>query len=155
WKQRIEDYPTAMITGSPTLVGKTLYVPVTSNEDAYGASPKYPCCKFRGSVSALDATTGKIIWKSYTVTEEPTPRQLNKQGVQLWGPSGAGVWSSPTVDAKRDRLYATTGNSHSDPVAPTSDAFVAFDLRTGRMSWSNQITANDGYNLACDLPEPF
>lgn len=155
WTKRVEDYPTSMITGSPTLAGNVLYVPVTSNEDAYGANPAYPCCKFRGSVSALDAATGNIIWKSYTVSEEPTPRQLNKQGVQLWGPSGAGVWSSPTVDPKRGRIYVTTGNSHSDPVAPTSDGFVAFELRTGRMMWSKQMTANDGYTLACDLPAPL
>jgi polyvinyl alcohol dehydrogenase (cytochrome) len=155
WKRRIEEHPTSMITGSPTLAGKVLYVPVASNEDAFAANPKYPCCKFRGSVSALDAATGKLIWKGYTVPEEPTPRQMNQDGVQLWGPSGAGVWSSPTVDAKHERIYVTTGNSHSDPVASTSDSFVALDSRTGRVVWWKQTTQNDGYTLACDLPAPF
>jgi len=155
WKTRIEDYASSLITGSPTLSGRVVYVPVASNEDAYGANPAYPCCKFRGSVTALDAATGQILWKSYTVPEEPQPRAKNKQGVQLWGPSGAGVWSSPTVDRKRGLLYVTTGNSHSDPTATTSDGFVAFDLRTGALAWSKQMTANDGYTLACDLPEPY
>jgi polyvinyl alcohol dehydrogenase (cytochrome) len=155
WKTRIEDYASSLITGSPTLSREVLYVPVASNEDAYAANPAYPCCKFRGSVTALDAVTGKILWKSYTVPEEPSPRAKNKQGVQLWGPSGAGVWSSPTVDRKRGLLYVTTGNSHSDPTATTSDGFVAFDLRTGALVWSKQMSANDGYTLACDLPEPY
>jgi polyvinyl alcohol dehydrogenase (cytochrome) len=75
--------------------------------------------------------------------------------VQLFGPSGAGVWSSPTVDRRRGLLYVTTGNSHSDPTATTSDGFVAFDLRTGALAWSKQMLANDGYTLACDLPEPY
>ena len=153
WKTRVEDYGSSMITGSPSLVGKILLVPVASNEDLFGASPTYECCKFRGSLSALDAATGKVLWKSYTVPEEPKPGAKNKQGVQLWGPSGAGVWSSPTVDSKRGVVYVTTGNSHSDPTATTSDAFVAFDLKTGRMLWSQQMTASDSYTLACDLPE--
>lgn len=153
WKTRVEDYGSSMITGSPTLAGKVLLVPIASNEDLFGASPTYQCCKFRGSVSALDAATGKVLWKSYTVAEEPKPAAKNKQGVQLWGPSGAGVWSSPTVDNRRGAVYVTTGNSHSDPTATTSDAFVAFDLKTGRMLWSQQMTASDSYTLACDLPE--
>src|SRR6202011_4967931 len=43
----------------------------------------------------------------------------------------------------------------SEPVAQTSDAFVAFDLKTGALLWSKQMTAGDGYNLACDLPQPY
>ena len=153
WKQHVETYISALITGSPTLVRDVLYVPVASIEDAYALIPKYECCKFRGSVTALDALTGRVIWKSYTVTGEPAPTSKTAQGVQLWGPSGAGVWSSPTIDLKRQRIYVTTGNSHSDPAAATSDAFVAFDLKTGRFLWSKQMTANDAYTLACDLPE--
>src|SRR5262249_25774068 len=70
WKTRVDDYPSAMITGAPTLVGDVLYVPAASLEDVFGADPKYPCCKFRGSVSALDAATGRVIWKSSTVAQE-------------------------------------------------------------------------------------
>jgi len=155
WKTRVEDYASSMITGAPTLFKGVLYVPVASNEDAFAVNPAYPCCKFRGSLTALDAKTGAILWKSYTVAEAPGPTRLNKNGVQLWGPSGAGVWSSPTIDGKRRQVFVTTSNSHSDPVATTSDAFVAFDLRTGALAWSKQTTANDGYTLACDLPAPY
>jgi glucose dehydrogenase len=76
-----------------------------------GASPKYECCKFRGAVTALDAATGKQIWKSYTIAEAPHPVRKNKQGTQLWGPSGAAVWSSPTIDPKRHAVYVTTGDA--------------------------------------------
>jgi polyvinyl alcohol dehydrogenase (cytochrome) len=155
WKVHLDDNPVAIITGAPTLAAGVLYVPLASLEDAVGADPKYQCCKFRGSVSALDAATGKVLWKASTVAEDLQPRARNSQGVQLWGPAGAGVWSSPTVDLKRQRIYVTTSNATSDPVAKTADAIVAFDLKTGKLLWSQQPTAGDGYNLGCDLPAPY
>lgn len=152
WKTRVEEFPGALITGAPTLAAGKLFVPVSSIEEVFGGNAQYECCKFRGSVSALDAATGKVLWKGYSVTEEPKPVRKNKTGVQLWGPSGAGVWSSPTVDLKAKAVYVTTGDSYSDPAAPTSDAFLAFDLETGRLKWSQQMTKGDAYNLDCNMP---
>ncbi|HXY01675.1 MAG TPA: PQQ-binding-like beta-propeller repeat protein, partial [Candidatus Limnocylindrales bacterium] len=152
WKTSLESHPAAQITGAPALAGGKLFVPVSSVEEVFGGNPQYECCKFRGSVSALDAVTGKILWKGYTVTEEPKPVRKNKLGVQLWGPSGAGVWSSPTVDLKTHTVYVTTGDSYSDPAAETSDAFLAFDADTGKLKWSQQMTKGDAFNLDCGLP---
>jgi polyvinyl alcohol dehydrogenase (cytochrome) len=149
WKVHVDQHPAAMITGAPALYEGRLYVPDSSYEEVTGGGPKYECCKFRGGVSALDAATGKLIWKSYTIPEEPHPVRKNKQGIQLWGPSGAGVWSSPTIDAKRHAVYVTTGDSYSDPPAHTSDSFLAFDMDTGKLLWSRQLTEGDAYNLGC------
>jgi polyvinyl alcohol dehydrogenase (cytochrome) len=149
WKVRVEDHPAAMITGAPALHNGTLYVPDSSFEEVTGAAIKYECCTFRGALTALDAATGKQIWKSYTIAEAPHPVRKNKQGTQLWGPSGAGVWSSPTIDPKRHAVYVVTGDSYSDPAARTSDAFLAFDMDTGKLLWSRQLTAGDAYNLGC------
>jgi polyvinyl alcohol dehydrogenase (cytochrome) len=154
WKIRVEDFPGAMVNGAPKLHEGRLYVPVSSAEEVIGANAKYECCKFRGSVTALNAATGKTVWKSYTIPDAPQPVRKNKSGTQLWGPSGAGVWSSPTVDVKKHALYVATGDSYSDPAARTSDAFVAFDLDTGKMLWSRQMTAGDAFNLACGSPDP-
>ena len=155
WKTHVEESPLALVTGAPALQDGRLYVPVSGGaEEVVGASPKYECCKFRGSVSALDAATGKQIWKSYTIPETPQPVRKNKIGTQLWGPSGAGVWSAPTIDLKKRAVYVTTGDSYSDPPARTSDAFVAFDMDSGKMLWSRQITAGDAFNVACGSPEP-
>jgi len=149
WKVRVEDHPAAMITGAPALYDGRLYVPDSSYEEVTGAAPKYECCKFRGAVTSLDAATGKQIWKSYTIAEAPHPVRKNKVGTQLWGPSGAGVWSSPTVDPKKRAVYVVTGDSYSDPPARTSDAFLAFDMDTGKLLWSRQLTAGDAFNLGC------
>lgn len=154
WKRVVDDFRGATMTAAPTLADDTLYVATSSGEEAIGANPKYECCKFRGSVSALNAATGEVRWKSYTIPEEPKPVRKNKQGVQLWGPSGAGVWSSPTVDLKRGAVYVTTGDSYSDPAASTSDAFLAFDIKTGKLLWSRQTTAGDAFTIDCGLPEP-
>ena len=152
WKTRLDNHPAAMVTGAPALAGGKLYVPMSSYEEVLGAGAKYECCKFRGSLSALDAETGKVIWKSYTIPEEPRPVRKNKQGVQLWGPSGAAIWSSPTVDLKRHMVYATTGDSYSDPPAATSDSFLAFDSETGKLAWSRQMTTGDAFTTDCGLP---
>jgi len=152
WNTHVDEHPDAIITGAPTLAAGRLYVPVSSYEELSGADPNYPCCKFRGSVSALDAASGKVIWKSYTIAESPRPVRKNKQGGQLWGPSGAGVWSSPTIDEKKHAIYVTTGDSYSDPAARTSDAFLAFDMDTGKLLWSRQMTANDAFTVDCLAP---
>jgi polyvinyl alcohol dehydrogenase (cytochrome) len=152
WKTRVNDHPLALTTGAPTLFEGRLYVPASSAEEGAAAEANYSCCRFRGSVSALDAATGKTVWRTFTIPEEPKPTRKNRKGVQLYGPSGAGVWSSPTVDAKKRALYVTTGDSYSDPTARTSDAFLALDLNTGRILWSRQMTEGDAYNAACSNP---
>src|SRR3984893_9748250 len=153
WKTQVDEHPAARITGAPTLADGRLYVPVSSSEEGLAANPMYPCCTFRGSVSALDAATGAVIWKSYTIAETPKPVRKNKAGTQLSGPSGAAIWSSPTVDLDGGMVFVTTGDSYSDPVADTSDAFIAFDLKSGKLLWSRQMTSGDAFTVDCDFPE--
>ena len=149
WKTKVEDHPAAQIIGAPTLYSGVLYVPVSSNEELTGSRPTYQCCTFRGSVAALDAATGMQIWKAYTIPEPPRPTTRNAIGTQLYGPSGAAVWSAPTVDVQRGVLYVATGNSYSNPPAETSNAVLAFDLATGRMLWHRQATAKDSFVISC------
>jgi len=154
WKTRIDDHPAARVTGSPVLVGSTLFVPVSSSEEVVGANPTYSCCSFRGSLVALDASTGKLQWKSHTIREEPRSTGTSPAGVELRGPSGAAIWSSPTYDSLTRRVYVTTGDNYSDPPTDTSDAILAYDAGIGELVWSRQITAGDAYNLACVRGNP-
>jgi polyvinyl alcohol dehydrogenase (cytochrome) len=153
WKTEVDPYPLARITGSPKLDENRLYVPVASGEEGPGGLPNYECCRFRGSLVALDAATGKQIWKTYTIDQEPRPTKKNALGTQLWGPSGAPIWSSPVVDTKLNRVYVTTGNNYSDPPTRTSDAFLALDLATGKILWTRQMTPADAYDVACRMPD--
>src|SRR5260370_87556 len=114
WKQHVDDHPIARITGSPVLFEGRLYVPVSSVEEASAMSPTYECCKFRGSVVALDAATGKQIWKSYSVLDPAKPTKKSKAGTQLYGPAGATTCSPPPIDATPKLVYSATGNSYTD-----------------------------------------
>jgi polyvinyl alcohol dehydrogenase (cytochrome) len=153
WKTHVDDFPVARVSGSPTLYNGKLYVPVASGEEASGAVPTYECCKFRGSVVALDAATGKQAWKTYMIDGLPQPTKKNAVGAQLYGPSGAPVWATPAIDPVKRALYVTTGNNYSDPGSPMSDAFVAMDLESGKILWHRQMTPNDAYTAACRLPD--
>jgi polyvinyl alcohol dehydrogenase (cytochrome) len=153
WKTRVDDFPVTRVSGSPTFYNGRVYVPVASGEEATGSVPAYECCKFRGSVVALEAATGKQVWKTYTIADPPKPTTKNTVGTQLWGPSGAPVWTSPAIDPVRNALYVATGDNYSEPASDTSDAFIALDLGTGRMLWHQQMTKNDAYVSACRLPD--
>ena len=108
-----------------------------------------PVLYFPGSVVALNAETGRQVWKTYTIADEPKPTTKNATGTQLFAPSGAGVWNSPTIDAKRRALYVGTGNAYSAPGAPTTDALIAMDLDSGKILWSVQETQNDVWLAVC------
>ena len=155
WTTPAETHFTARITGAPKLYDGRLYVPVSSWEEFSAAAADYPCCTFRGSIVTLDANTGKQIWKTYTIPEEPKPTRKNSQGMQLYAPAGASVWNSPTIDAKLRRIYFGTGDSETEPAARTSDAMMALDVKTGKVLWSFQDTKNDTFLRLCDVSGPL
>ena len=149
WKTHVDDHYAAVITPAPNLYRGILYFGVSSTEEVTGAMPTAECCTFRGSVVALDAATGKQLWKTYTIAEASKPTAKTKNGVQRWGPSGAGVWSTPTIDQKRDAIYVATGDNYSDPSTRTSDAVLALDRSTGKILWSRQMTPLDAFTVDC------
>jgi polyvinyl alcohol dehydrogenase (cytochrome) len=149
WKTAVDRHRAARITGAPRLYSGRLYVPVASLEEASGSLPDYECCTFRGSVVALDSTTGKQLWKTYTIPEEPRVVGKTKKGLRQIGPSGAGVWSSPTIDADHNVLYVATGDNYSIPATKTSDAIIALDMRSGKLLWIRQLLERDAWNVAC------
>ena len=154
WVRKVDDHPAAAITGAPTVHANRVYVPVQGlNEEGTGGRGGYQCCTFRGSLSALDANTGAVIWKTYMV-DEPKPRAKNKDGVQMWGPAGAGIWAAPTVDAKRNMVYVATGNTYADPPQKMANAVVALDINTGAVKWVNQTTPNDSWTMGCAPKNP-
>jgi polyvinyl alcohol dehydrogenase (cytochrome) len=154
WKVRPVDHFATMATATPRYYKGVIYQPFSSFEEIMGPDPKYQCCTFRGSVVALDAGTGKKIWQSFTILEAAKPTHKNPAGTQQFGPSGAAVWSSPTIDEQLGVLYVSTGDNYSDPASNTSDAILAMQLKTGELLWSKQLTENDAFNTACGSPQP-
>ncbi len=143
WKTQVDAHPLARIVAAPVLFEDHLYVAVASTEDAAAANSSYSCCTFRGSVASLDIATGKIAWKSYTVLEEPQPTRKNSAGIQEFGPAGAAIFSSPTIDGPRHVLYVATGGSGSGQEQSLTDAVAAFGLADGKLRWVKQLTQPD------------
>jgi polyvinyl alcohol dehydrogenase (cytochrome) len=151
WRVRPEAHEAARLSAPPVVHEGLVIVPVSSWEESRALNPDYPCCTFRGSVTALRLNDGAIAWKQYTIATPAARTGKTPTGADTLGPSGAGVWGSATVDVKRRRLYVTTGNNYSLPATPMSDSIVALELDTGRIVWSQQALPNDVYNSTCSL----
>ena len=148
WKTKIDNHKAARVSGSVIKYKNRLYVPVASAESMMSIDPNYSCCTFRGSVSALNAYTGKILWKTYVIPTAPTERGKNANGVPQFGPSGAGVWNSPTIDEKRERLYVGTGENASSPPV-NGGSVIAIDMVDGNIAWVMQGAPGEAYNGSC------
>jgi polyvinyl alcohol dehydrogenase (cytochrome) len=159
WVTQIEKFPTAIVTGSPVIHDGVIYVGVVPGEE-FQTNPSYPCCTSRGSVVALEAKTGKVLWQTYTLPDN---------GGKVGGYSGGAVWNStPVVDPKRHSLYVGTGNNYSVPVkdqlcaqnsknggvdcdipSDRIDSILALDLTTGNIKWAVRGWPYDPWTLAC------
>jgi polyvinyl alcohol dehydrogenase (cytochrome) len=151
WNTKVDDHFVARITAAPKVYDGRVYVPVSSSEEYSSSSLDYSCCTGRGSVVALDANTGKIIWKRYVVST-PLPTRKNSQGVQQYAPSGGSVWNSPTIDVKRQAVYFGTGDGQNQPAPDTTDAVMALDIKTGEVLWVYQAQAGDAFMGGCSGP---
>jgi len=160
WKTLLDPHEAASVTQSAVVHGGRVYVGVSSDEELVaGFRRGYRCCTFRGSVVALDAATGAVLWRMYTTPDN---------GGVAGGFSGVAVWgSTPVVDPARGSLYVTTGNNYSvppgaDALRPDNhvDAVIALDLQTGALKWSARLQGPDAWNIACytwrrrQCPEP-
>ncbi len=149
WVRQVDDHPAVRGTGAVTFHDGKLYVPMTGvTEENTASNPDYACCTFRGSVNSFDASTGELIWTFYTVPE-PQLRGKSANGVDLYGPAGVGIWSAPTIDARRDLIYVATGNAYAEPAPATANAVLAIDIASGELVWSKQLTPDDAWIGGC------
>jgi polyvinyl alcohol dehydrogenase (cytochrome) len=148
WVTRVDEHFVARITAAPKVYNGVVYIPVSSSEEFSSSNLDYSCCTGRGSVVALDAGTGKQVWKTYVVGT-PEPVRKNSKGVQQFAPSGGSIWNSPTIDAKRNAIYFGTGDGQTEPTPDTTDAIMALDLKTGAVLWFYQAQAGDAFMGGC------
>lgn len=149
WRSKVDDHPNATGTAQPVHFENRVYQPVSSLEVVPAANPEYACCTFRGSIAILDAATGELVGKTYTIEDEPQQVGTNNVETPIYAASGAPVWNTPTLDVENRRLYFGTGENYSSPADGNSDAIMAMDIDTGRIVWTTQTTAQDAWNLAC------
>jgi polyvinyl alcohol dehydrogenase (cytochrome) len=149
WKTKVDPHFVARITAGVKFYSGKLFVPVSSSEEFSSGHRDYPCCTSRGSVVALDANTGKQMWKAWVVADEPKPFKTQANGVVLYKPAGGAVWNSPTVDPVRQAVYFGTGDATTGPAPKTTDGVMAVDINTGKLLWSYQAHENDVFMGGC------
>ena len=167
WITSVDSHVSAQITGSPVVFGDVAYIGVSSQEEGFAlAGAAYPCCTFRGSVVAVNARTGQLLWKTYVMPDN---------GGQPGGYSGGAIWQPPAIDPVRGQLYIGTGNNYSAPAsvlqcqqqaiaagdpntancAPPADLFdsaLAIDLADGHIRWSKRLWNYDVWTVPCIVP---
>jgi polyvinyl alcohol dehydrogenase (cytochrome) len=162
WITQVDEHVAAIITGSPVVHNGVVHIGVSSAEESLATDDAYPCCTFRGSAVALDATTGRLLWKTYMSPDN---------GGMTGGYSGNAIWSHPAIDAARGLRYVVTGNNYTVPqeVADCVEAsqdqgrkgrrcdvpdnyfnsILALDLATGGIVWASRRDLYDAWNVAC------
>lgn len=143
-----------MLTGTPVIHEDRIIVPISGSGVITGGNPNYECCENHGAVTALDVRTGEKIWEYHTMPAAEYTDMVSATGVKQRGPSGAPIWTTPTVDKERSQIYVTTGENTSHPTTGTSDAVIALDLDTGEELWVFQALANDMWNFGCSADGP-
>ena len=144
----MEDHPSSRITGAPTFYNGRLYVPVSSIEEATSMVPSLRVLQISRQHRGAGWRHRQTIWKTYSVTDPPKAYK-DAKGKTQWGPAGAAIWDSPTIDVKNKRIYAATGNSYTGVSINTSNAVLAFDLDTGSLLWSSQVLPKDNFTMGC------
>ncbi len=172
WSTQVESNPAAIITSNPVVYGNEVVVGVSSNEEDDALFSFYPCCTFRGSVVALSADTGQILWKTYTVPVNAGPCTVHSPPAGC-GYSGGAVWDAPAIDPATDSVYVGTGNNYTVPDAAAAcqaaavankmsddgctspddhfDSALSLNLQTGQINWSHKVEGWDAWNFACFL----
>ncbi|HJO10806.1 MAG TPA: PQQ-binding-like beta-propeller repeat protein [Gammaproteobacteria bacterium] len=143
-----------MLTGTPVIHEDKIIVPVSGSGVITGGNPNYECCENHGAVTALNVHTGEKLWEYHTMPAAEYTGQVSSTGVKQRGPSGAPIWTTPTIDAERSQVYVTTGENTSHPTTNTSDAIIALDIETGEANWVFQALENDMWNFGCSARGP-
>ncbi len=148
WQRRVNISDYSVVTGSISYHDGRLFVPISSYEVAAAGSPTHECCTSHGAMIALDAASGDELW-SWHSTPDARLQKTTADGARHFGPAGASVWTTPTIDSQRQRIYFGTGQNYSPPATDTSDAIIALDMQTGSLVWKFQAIEGDVWNAAC------
>jgi len=154
WITQVHPDPKGIMTGSPVLAGDTIFTGVSAS----GASG--PGATFRGSIVALNAQTGGILWQHYSLPDN---------GGVAGGYAGATMFSPPAVNVPAGLVYGTFGQPYTEPAsvaachAAAANGFseaceqpgsylksiVAFDVKTGQPQWSYRVRGHAPWQRAC------
>ena len=161
WITRLDPNRGTIVTASPIVRGNRVYFDTSSNETSLPRTiPGYRCCTFRGSMSALDVGTGRVVWQSFVLPDN---------GGQPGAFAGGAFVNPPAIDEARGLVLGASGQTYTQPAAVAAclaaapggwseaclpadarfNSVIAFDLRTGEPRWSFRGSGADAWQLAC------
>jgi len=150
WKKQLVKWQLGQtITAAPIYIDHKIYIGVVGAE--YGT---------RSFLDALDAGSGKEVWRWYTT---PAPNEPGgdswPKGSQEYLRGGATIWQAPAVDPDLGLIYFSTGNAGSDWYGghrPGKNLYaasiVALDIKTGKLKWYFQQVHHDIWDFDSASP---
>jgi len=143
--------PDVQITSSPLVYNGRVFVGVSNKESGYQQfNLNYPCCTARGELVAVNAATGAIAWRHYTLPPAQ-PVGTWPSGATEYAPSGVSVWSSPVIDPRTQTIFVGTGQNYTGATSE-ADSVLALNLSNGDIRWQYQAQP-DTYTSICDEPQ--
>jgi alcohol dehydrogenase (cytochrome c) len=134
------DQPELRITAAPLAVRDKIIVGASGGDNGV-----------RDYVAALDAATGELLWRKFTIPAPGEPGSETWKGnTNAWRTGGAAVWVTGTYDPATNQTFWGTGNPVPmfDPFYRPGDnlytnSVISWDPETGRMNWFFQFTPGD------------
>jgi alcohol dehydrogenase (cytochrome c) len=140
WETDLQDQPDVELTGASFAVKDKILMGAAGGDQ--GA---------RDWLAGLDAKTGKLLWRHYTIPAPGEPgSETWKDKNNAWQTGGGALYVTGTYDAKTNQTIWGVGNPvpmYDARYRPGDNLFtnsaVSFDPDTGKMNWYFQYTPGD------------
>src|SRR5215471_4374316 len=150
WRTPVEDWHNGYgITNAPLYFDGIVYSGITGGE--FGV---------RGRLTAMDAKTGKILWRAYTL---PAPGEPGGDswpaGTDHFSRGGASIWNTPAIDPQLGLVYFAVGNCGPDYDGSMREgdnlfcaSVLAVNAKTGKYAWHFQEVHHDIWDYDAASP---
>jgi len=150
WRTPVEDWHNGYgITNAPVYYDGIVYSGITGGE--FGV---------RGRLTAMDAKTGKILWRAYTL---PAPGESGGDswptGTDHYSRGGASIWNTPALDPELGLVYFAVGNCGPDYDGSMREgdnlfcaSVLAVNAKTGAYAWHFQEVHHDIWDYDAASP---
>jgi len=143
WQTQVADYKDGYYLNIAPLVVKGKVIVGPSGPGEMG---------IRGFAVALDAESGRELWRRYFVPGPGEPGH-DTWGGDSWKYGGAPIWITPTYDPEQNLIFFGTGNPGPfiAQMRPGdnlySSSVVAVNADTGQIKWYYQYVPNDAWDF--------
>ena len=143
WETNMQDQPTVELTAAPLVVKDKVFIGASGGDRGT-----------RDWLASLDAATGKVLWKKFTVPAPGEPgSETWKDHNNAWQTGGGSLWTTGTYDPDSNQIFWGTGNPVPmfDPTYRPGDnlytnSVISWNPDDGKMNWYHQYTPGDGWD---------